>query len=72
MIQKIANKDKKYGAGFLDFKEPFELKYDSIAAFEDDFALVQRNNLFGCINYSGKEVIPIKYRLLEHLAKIME
>ena len=57
---------KEYSYRFIDKmgKEVLKLdKYDQVFSFSEGRAKVKKNNLYGFINKSGQEVIPIKYSL---------
>jgi len=63
--QRVITKDRRlhYKIGLLDStgKEVGAMKYESIAAFIGDNAIVQLNNKYGLINKKGQEITPLIY-----------
>lgn len=67
LVPKANEKGDRFG--FADASGKFVIKpsYDQVAPFTDGFAIVRKGNVFGTIDERGKEIIPIKYNVLERV-----
>lgn len=63
----IPDKNEKGKWGYVDNsgKKAIDYLFDSAGNFNKGLALVKKGNSFGMIDQNGKEIIPIKYDLIE-------